>query len=140
MFKALYGTLYILILAMIIKELPVGVRVMDGTMVQISKELEESAKMSGAGWMTTFKRIMMPLLIPTYVATAVIIFLGAIRDISLIVLLYSPKWRVLSILMLEHYIGMSPEKGMVVGLIITAICIIVAVVARALGVRLRPTS
>ncbi|MDZ4245841.1 MAG: iron ABC transporter permease, partial [Dehalococcoidia bacterium] len=138
LFKAMYGTLYILILAMIIKELPVGVRVMDGTMVQISNELEESAKMSGASWLYTFRRIMVPLLIPTYVATAVMIFLGAIRDISLIVLLYSPKWRVLSILMLEHYIGMSPEKGMVVGLIITVICIGVAVIARALGMRLRP--
>ncbi|MDP2719677.1 MAG: ABC transporter permease subunit, partial [Dehalococcoidia bacterium] len=137
LFKAMYGTLYILILAMIIKEMPVGVRVMDGSMVQISKELEESAKMSGAGWFYSFRRIMAPLLIPTYVATAVMIFLGAIRDISLIVLLYSPKWRVLSILMLEHYIGMSPEKGMVVGLIITVICIGVAVIARALGMRLR---
>ncbi len=133
---ALYGTLYILILAMIIKEMPIGVRVMDGTMVQISKELEESSKMSGAGWLYTFRRIMAPLLTPTYVATSVIIFLGAIRDISLVVLLYSPKWRVLSILMLEHYIGMSPEKGMVVGLVITAICVGVAIIARATGMKL----
>ncbi len=133
---ALYGTLYILILAMIISQMPMGVRVMDGTMVQISKELEESSKMSGASWAYTFRRIMMPLLTPTYVAAAVMIFLAAIRDISLVVLLYSPKWRVLSILMLEHYIGMSPEKGMVVGLIITAICIGVAIIARAAGMRL----
>ncbi|MBI4334984.1 MAG: iron ABC transporter permease [Chloroflexi bacterium] len=133
---AMYGTLYILILAMIIKEFPMGVRVMDGVMVQIHKELEESAKMSGAGWWYTFRKIMAPLLTPAYVATAVIIFLGAIRDISLVVLLYSPKWRVLSILMLEHYIGMSPEKGMVVGLIITAICIVVAAIARASGMKL----
>lgn len=132
----LYGTLYILILAMIINQMPMGVRVMDGTMVQISKELEESARMSGAGWTYTFRRIIAPLLTPTYVATAVMIFLGAIRDISLIVLLYSPKWRVLSILMLEHYIGMSPEKGMVVGLVITAICMCVAVLARSLGMKL----
>ncbi len=133
---ALYGTLYILILAMIIKEMPMGVRIMDGTMVQISKELEESAKMSGAGWIYTFRRIMAPLLTPTYVAASVMIFLGAIRDISLVVLLYSPKWRVLSILMLEHYIGMSPEKGMVVGLVIAVICVGVAIIARASGMKL----
>lgn len=136
-FKAIYGTIYILIIAIIIKELPMGVRVMDGTMVQINKELEESARMSGAGWFHTFRRIMVPLLIPTYVSTAVIIFLAAIRDIAIIVLLYSPKSRVLSILMLEQYIGMSPEKGMVVGLIITTICIGVAIIARTLGMGLR---
>ncbi|UCG66185.1 MAG: iron ABC transporter permease [Deltaproteobacteria bacterium] len=137
---ALYGTLYILIIALIINQMPMGVRVMDGTMVQISKELEESARMSGASWLYTFRRIMMPLLIPTYVSTAVIIFLGSIRDIAIVVLLYTPKSKVLSILMLEHYIGMSPEKGMVVGLIITAMCILVAIIARAVGVTLRPSS
>jgi len=78
---------------------------------------------------------MAPLLAPTYVSTAVIIFLGAIRDISIVVLLYSPNSRVLSILMLEHYIGMSPEKGMVVGLIITVISIIIAITARTLGIK-----
>ncbi|MDP2646555.1 MAG: iron ABC transporter permease [Desulfobacterales bacterium] len=136
-FKFMYGTMYILIIAMIIKELPMGVRVMDGTMVQINKELEESARMSGAGWFYTFRRIMAPLLIPTYTATAVMIFLAAMRDISIVVLLYSPKSRVLSILMLEHYIGMAPEKGMVVGLIITVICIGTAITARAFGMGLR---
>jgi ABC-type Fe3+ transport system permease subunit len=119
--------------------IPVGVRVMDGTMVQISKELEESARRSSASLLYTFRRIMMSLLIPTYVSTAVIIFLGAIRDIAIVVLLYTPKSKVLSILMLEHYIGMSPEKGMVVGLTITTICILVAIVARTLGVTLRPS-
>ena len=135
--KALYGTLFILIIAMIVNQLPMGVRVMDGTMVQINKELEESARMSGANWLYTFRRIMMPLLMPTYVSTSVIIFLAAIRDIAIVVLLYSPKSRVLSILMLEQYIGMSPEKGMVVGLIITIICIAVAVIARILGMGIR---
>ena len=137
-FKVLYGTIYLLIIAMMVSHLPMGVRVMDGTMVQINKELEESARMSGATWFTTFRKIMAPLLVPTYVSTAVIIFLGAMRDIAIVVLLYSPNSRVLSILMLEHYIGMSPEKGMVVGLIITVICITVAIIARAIGIGVGP--
>jgi iron(III) transport system permease protein len=132
----LYGTLYILVIAMIINQMPQGVRIMDGTMVQIGKELEESARMSGASWFYTFTRVMVPLLMPTFLATAIIIFLTALRELSLVVLLYSPKWRVLSILMLEHYIGMSPEKGMVVGLIITLISLGVAILAKRLGMKL----
>jgi len=77
-----------------------------------------------------------PLLTPTLLATAIIIVLTAMRDISLIVLLYSPKWRVLSILMLEHYIGQATEKGMVVGLIITALSLLIALLAKVLGMRL----
>jgi iron(III) transport system permease protein len=132
----LYGTLALLIIAMIINQMPQGVRLMDGTMVQIGRELEESARVSGASWLYAFRRVLAPLLTPTFLAAAIIIFLTALRDISLVVLLYSPKWRVLSILMLEHYIGQSVEKGMVVGLIITALSLAAALLARGLGMRL----
>jgi iron(III) transport system permease protein len=132
----LYGTLSLLIIAMIINQMPQGVRLMDGTMVQIGRELEESARVSGASWLYTFRKVLAPLLTPTFLATGIIIFLTALRDISLVVLLYSPEWRVLSILMLEHYIGQSTEKGMVVGLIITALSLLMALLAKALGMRL----
>ena len=134
--RGLYGTLALLILAMIINQMPQGVRLMDGTMVQIGHELEESARVSGASWLYTFRKVLVPLLTPTLLATAIIIVLTAMRDISLIVLLYSPKWRVLSILMLEHYIGQATEKGMVVGLIITALSLLIALLAKVLGMRL----
>jgi len=132
----LYGTLALLIIAMIINQMPQGVRLMDGTMVQIGRELEESARVSGASWLYTFRKVLAPLLTPTFLATGIIIFLTALRDVSLVVLLYSPEWRVLSILMLEHYIGQSTEKGMVVGLIITALSLLMALLAKALGMRL----
>jgi iron(III) transport system permease protein len=132
----LYGTLSLLIIAMIINQMPQGVRLMDGTMVQIGRELEESARVSGASWLYTFRKVLAPLLTPTFLATGIIVFLTALRDISLVVLLYSPEWRVLSILMLEHYIGQSTEKGMVVGLIITALSLLMALLAKALGMRL----
>jgi iron(III) transport system permease protein len=135
-FVPLYGTLYLLILAMVINQMPQGARIMDGTMVQIGRELEEGARVSGASWFYTFRRVLAPLLTPTFLATAITIFLTALRDISLVVLLYSSKWRVLSVLMLEHYIGQSAEKGMVVGLIITVLCIVAALLAKGLGMKL----
>lgn len=135
-FVPLYGTLYLLILAMVINQMPQGARIMDGTMVQIGRELEEGARVSGASWFYTFRRVLAPLLTPTFLATAITIFLTALRDISLVVLLYSSKWRVLSVLMLEHYIGQSAEKGMVVGLVITVLCIVAALLAKGLGMKL----
>jgi len=133
----LYGTLYILIIAMVIKEMPMGVRVMDGTMVQIGKELEEAARSAGASWFYTFRQVIAPLLRPTYIATAVLIFLISIREISVVVMLYSAKCKVLSILMLEYYQGRSPEEGMAMGLIIVFIALIVAAVMRFIfGMRL----
>lgn len=133
---SLYGTLYILIVAMIVKEMPMGMRVMNGVMVQLGKELEESSRMMGAGWATTFRKIVAPLLAPAFVATSIIIFLAALKDISLTVLLYSHQSRTIAILMLEHYLGHAPEKGMVVGLILSLIALAVAFGARAFGMKL----
>jgi len=74
--------------------------------------------------------------VPTCLAAVILIDLTAVRVVSLVVLLYSQECRVLSILMLEHYIGQSTEKGMVVGLIITALSLLMALLAKALGMRL----
>lgn len=133
--KFMYGTLYILILAMIITDIPVGTRIFGGTMVQLGKELEESSRVLGASWIRTFRSIVMPLLAPTFVAVGVIGFLSSMRSIQTVVLLYSGKSRVLSILMLEHYIGLSPEKGMVIGVMITFIVVVVALIARSFGLK-----
>ncbi len=43
----LYGTIIPLILALIIKELPIGVQLMRNALAQVSGELEEAAIMSG---------------------------------------------------------------------------------------------
>ena len=132
----LYGTPFLLMIAILIKELPVGARTMDGALVQIHKELEESARVAGDDWLGTFRRIIVPLLSPALLAVGVIVFLTAMKEISTIILLYSADTRVLSVLMLEHYIGHSPEKAMVVGTIITALVMVTAVAARRIGLRI----
>jgi iron(III) transport system permease protein len=53
MLNLLYGSLASLILAMLFKEMPVGVNLMRSGLLQISVELEEAGKMSGAGWWQT---------------------------------------------------------------------------------------
>lgn len=134
--KFIYGTLPIIGFAMLITGLPLGVRVMNGTMVQLGKELEESARVLGASWTYTFRRIVIPLLLPSMATIAFIAFLHAMTNIQTVVLLYSAKSRVLSILMLEHYIGLSPEKGMVIGVMISAFAFVVAAFARGFRIRL----
>lgn len=135
--KFMYGTLPIIGFAMLITGLPVGVRVMNGTMIQLGKELEESARVLGASWFYTFRKIVVPLLLPSMATIAFIGFLHAMVNIQTVVLLYSAKSRVLSILMLEHYIGLSPEKGMVIGVLISLFAFAVAAAARGFRIRLR---
>ena len=58
----LYGTIWILYVAYLTRYLPLGVRAVSASLMQIHPELEESAAMSGAGWFQTFRLIVLPLL------------------------------------------------------------------------------
>ena len=58
----IYGTLWIMLIAYVTRFLPYGMRYSSASMLQIHKELEESAAMSGASWAMTFRRIVLPLL------------------------------------------------------------------------------
>src|SRR5437764_14690169 len=64
----IYGTLWIMLIAYITRFMPYGLRYHTTSTLQIHKELEESAQMSGASWATTFRRIILPLLKPGLVA------------------------------------------------------------------------
>lgn len=63
-----YGTMWIMFIAYVTRFMPYGLRYNTTSMLQIHKELEESAAMSGASWGTTFYRIVLPLLKPGLMA------------------------------------------------------------------------
>jgi iron(III) transport system permease protein len=96
-----YGTMWILFIAYVTRFMPYGLRFNTTSMLQIHKELEESAAMSGAGWGTTFRRIVLPLLKPGLLAGWIYIMIVSIRELSSSILLYSPGTEVISIVIWE---------------------------------------
>lgn len=97
-FIPIYGTIWIIILALTTRYLAYGTRTMNGAMLQIHKELEEAANLSGASWVTTFSKITLPLLLPTVIAVWIWTAMHGVRELSMAVMLYSPDSRVLSVL------------------------------------------
>ncbi|HJS76149.1 MAG TPA: iron ABC transporter permease [Burkholderiales bacterium] len=116
-----YGTIWILVIAYVTRFLPYGLRYNTTSMLQIHKELEESAAMSGASWTTTFRRIILPLLKPGLVAGWIYIMIVSIRELSSSILLYSPGNEVLSILIWELW-----ENGQYVELSALGVMFIIA--------------
>jgi iron(III) transport system permease protein len=96
-----YGTMWIMFIAYITRFMPYGVRFNTTSMLQIHKELEESATTSGASWGTTFYRIILPLLKPGLMAGWIYIMIVSIRELSSSILLYSPGTEVVSIIIWE---------------------------------------
>lgn len=120
----IYGTLWIMLLAYVTRFMPYGLRYCTTSMMQIHKELEESASMSGASWGTTFRRIILPLLKPGLVAGWIYIVIVSIRELSTSILLYSPGTEVVSIVVWELW-----ENGQYVELSALGVMFIVALFA-----------
>jgi iron(III) transport system permease protein len=96
-----YGTIWIMFIAYVTRFMPYGLRYNTASMLQIHKELEESAAMSGASWGTTFRRVILPLLKPGLVAGWIYVMIVSVRELSSSILLYSPGTEVLSITIWE---------------------------------------
>jgi iron(III) transport system permease protein len=116
-----YGTIWILVIAYVTKFLPYGMRYNTTSMVQIHRELEESAAMSGASWAVTFRRILLPLLKPGLLAGWIYVVIVSIRELSSSILLYSPGSEVMSILIWEFW-----QNGQYVELSAFGVMLIVA--------------
>jgi iron(III) transport system permease protein len=136
----LYGTFWALILALAIKEMPIGTHMMKNSFQQVSVELEQASRVSGANWFTTYRRITLPLIAPTLVSIFIVVFIATLRDISTSILLASASTRPLSLLMIEFSMAGEMEAAAVIGVVISLMAVTVAVIARRFGLRrLSPT-
>lgn len=133
-----YGTLWIMLIAYVTRFLPYGMRYNSTSMLQIHKELEESAAMSGASWSVTFWRVILPLLKPGLLAGWIYIVIVSIRELSSSILLYSPGSEVVSILIWElwqngQYVELCALGVMLIGVLL-AFVLAAQLISRRFGV------
>jgi iron(III) transport system permease protein len=98
-----YGTLWIMLIAYVTRFLPYGMRYNTASLLQVHKELEESAAMSGASLVAVFRRIVLPLLKPGLIAGWIYIVIVSIRELASSILLYSPGTEVVSVSIWEMW-------------------------------------
>jgi len=132
-FLPIYGTIYLLMIAMVIKSMPFGAQMIKSVLLQLGNDLEEASKVCGGTWLDTFRRVILPLTMPALITVGLVGFISAARDISTVVLLGSGKSRTLSLLMLVFAAGAEFEKATVVAVLIVALVVVAALIARALG-------
>jgi iron(III) transport system permease protein len=126
----LYGTIWILVVAYVTRYIPYGIRFCYPGLLQINKELEESAQMSGASWGTVFRKIVVPLMMPSLFAGWIFIFLHSIRELSVAILLSSPGIEVLSVAIFDMW-----ENGQITEVGAFSISLMLILVAIGLGFR-----
>ena len=95
-FIPLYGTLWIIALAFVIRYIPYTVRTISAAVIQIHKELEESAQVCHATEIGSFFKITVPLVAPALINAWIWVAVHAARALSAALMLYSAKNEVLS--------------------------------------------
>ena len=92
-----YGTFGILLIAYLTHYLPFGVRASSSALRQLHGELEDAARVCGAGWLATMRRVVLPLTRPTLLATRTLVFILSLQEVSSSILLYTSRSVVLSV-------------------------------------------
>src|SRR5690606_33842779 len=105
------------------------------TMLQLGAGLEEAARTSGASWWYTFRKIVVPILMPTLVLVGIINFIGAIRNVASVVLLAANDTKTLSLLQIDYITDGLTESAAVLSVIMIALTTGVAFLARLSGLR-----
>jgi iron(III) transport system permease protein len=136
--NALFGTIWALIIVVILQGKTTGVNIMKGVLVQVGADMEEAARVSGAGWTRTYFRIWLPLLMPTLVLLAVMNFVSAAGATSSIILLASRDTMTLSLMALElsSTAVSNREAASIISIFIIAFTVAGAILVRYLGRRI----
>jgi len=98
-FLPIYGTIWAMAIGFTAGFLSYGTRSMNAALLQVHKELEEAAYVSGARPWRTLWRIFLPLMMPSFIGVWIWVILHAVRIAGLPLILYEgPQNQVLSIL------------------------------------------
>jgi iron(III) transport system permease protein len=127
------ATLWIIMpLALFARRLPYFLRMAHASYLQLDISLEEASEVSGAGKLTTFLNISLPLLIKGVLVGVVMFFIMAFQEISTAIFLYRGGWETLPIgIYLNWHRGM--EFGIAAAmafLMITIAFILLLIIAR----------
>lgn len=136
LFRPLYGTMWLLILATVISSMTLGTQIIKSNMMQLGNELEEASRVTGATWWHTFTHVVLPIMVPVLLLVGVLNFVSAARDIASVALVATADTKTLALLQLDYMVEGRYEAGAVASLVVVGITTGVAVLARAFGLRI----
>ena len=129
----LTGTATILVLAYFTRRVAFVFRSVATAIAQIDPKLEDASKICGATWTATMRRVMVPLVAPAILAGSILVFSTLIGEISATVLLYSAKWKTISIAIYELVLGDQLAEASAIGTITTVLTLVLVLAASRLA-------
>jgi iron(III) transport system permease protein len=101
--------------------IPFAYRMIDTSMIQIDKSLEEASSVCGGSHWHTARKITFVLIKPGVLSAWILVFIFSIREISAAILLASPSNKVLSVMSWDYLEFGNVQNATIIGLLQTAI-------------------
>jgi iron(III) transport system permease protein len=128
-----YGTVWIIAIALGTQYVALGTRLSSGGIAQTHVSLEEAAAASGAPMRKVWRRVLVPLIRPTFANGSLLIFVVAVQNLTLPLILAAPGNTVLSTLIWSRWsYGLIPQAA-VLSVAMTAITVTAAILLRVVG-------
>jgi sulfate/thiosulfate transport system permease protein len=130
------ATRWAILLALLFVTLPFVVRSVQPVLIELDVEMEEAATSLGAGAWTTFRRIVLPNLVPAILSGAALAFARAVGEFGSVVLIAGNlpfKTEVASVFIFGRIESDSVTSAAAVSVVLLALSLVVLLAIRGLG-------
>ena len=124
--RSLYATQWIVLLALIVGTAPIATRAVAGPIGQISRELEEAARIAGASSLRATAGILLRLVLPSFVVAWFLTGIVSSGNLDIPILLASPNNQTVPLLAYDLYNDGSLAQAA------AAFCMLIGIIAAAM--------
>ena len=131
----LFGSSLVISFGLTVSYIAFGSRTMIAALKQIGSELEEAGSSAGAGWTTIMRRIVLPLLISSFIGGFIWIGSQAMRNLSIPLMLSTRETETLSIVMWRKWSDGYPGQTATLGILLVLFVACTGALGRYLSTR-----
>lgn len=121
----IHGTFWVILFLFVFRNMPVGLQAGQAGLAQIDSTIEEAARTLGAGSITTFFKIVLPLLAPAFFSGLITSFVRAMTQISAVIFVVSGKWNLLTVFIL----GLVEQGEISIAAAVSVILVVIILIA-----------
>lgn len=104
----LQGTVFLLLIGYVIMSFPFTFRMIRAAYAGVGNSLEEAARNLGANTLSTFVKVLLPILMPTALMVFLQLFIGNLAEYEVSVFLFQPRFQPLGMVI---YAATGPDAG-----------------------------
>ncbi len=134
-YLGIYGSIWILVIALLVSYISFGTRLMNSAVMQVHKDLEHAAYVSGAGTLKTMFYITLPLLLPAFVAGWIWVAVHSLRAFSIPLMLSSRSNEVFAVLLWELWENGAVAVAAAMGVLLIMVLVPMTLLLRRVLVR-----